>query len=329
MLSQHSLGSVPVFALLAFAAGCDRHEAPVAPPHLGDVVAQSVSGTIAFTSSRDGNNEIYVMNADGSGVTRLTDNPAIDQDPAWSPDGTRLAFTSTRDGNYELYVMNADGSGVTRLTTDPARDQHPAWCGTRIAFDSDRYLQQMPDIYVMNDDGTGVTQLTISSTFDQYPAWSPSCEQIAYTADPFGHAWIVLMNADGSGGHNLVFDADKNRFPAWSPDGTRIAFSTDRDSPGNNTDIYLVNADGTQPTRVTPWSDFRVEFRWYDLPAWSPDGTQIAFQRIFGVSPPGTYVINVDGSGLTQLGDGVFNRPAWTGPSAPTPTARAMTPRSR
>src|SRR5258705_13537728 len=72
------------------------------------------------------------MNADGSGVTRLTDTPAADGDPAWSPDGTRLAFTSTRDGNSEIYVMNADGSGVTRLTSDPNRDGQPAWCATGI-----------------------------------------------------------------------------------------------------------------------------------------------------------------------------------------------------
>ncbi|UCC48931.1 MAG: PD40 domain-containing protein, partial [Gemmatimonadota bacterium] len=76
---------------------------------------------------RDGNYEIYVMNADGSNPVRLTDNPAGDYEPAWSPDGTRIAFMSYRDGNYEIYVMEADGSNPARLTDNPAGDNHPAW----------------------------------------------------------------------------------------------------------------------------------------------------------------------------------------------------------
>ena len=80
------------------------------------------------------------MNADGSGVTRLTVNDAVDSSPAWSPDGRRIAFDSTRDGNFEIYVMNADGSGVTRLTNNDAWDWYPDWSpdGRRIAFDSNR-----------------------------------------------------------------------------------------------------------------------------------------------------------------------------------------------
>src|SRR5216117_1854859 len=91
-----------------------------------DTPAWSPDGTrIAFTSARDGNWEIYVMNADGSNATRLTDNGA--QMPAWSPDGTRIAFTSARDGNWEIYVMNADGSDPRNLTNNPAADGGAAW----------------------------------------------------------------------------------------------------------------------------------------------------------------------------------------------------------
>ena len=93
----------------------------------GPTSASPVTGRIAFASSRDGNREIYVMNADGSGLARLTDNRADDQAPAWSPDGRRIAFTSRRDGNLEIYVMNADGSGLTRLTNHLAEDWEPAW----------------------------------------------------------------------------------------------------------------------------------------------------------------------------------------------------------
>ncbi len=84
-------------------------------------------GQIAFVSNRDGNFEVYVMDTDGSNQTRLTNNPAIDEGPAWSPDGTKIAFRSDRDGNFEVYVMDTDGSNQTRLTNNPAFDSFPAW----------------------------------------------------------------------------------------------------------------------------------------------------------------------------------------------------------
>lgn len=82
---------------------------------------------IAFTSDRDGGTGIYVMNADGSGPTRLTDSPAGDFLPTWSADGSKIAFISSRDGNREVYVINADGSGQTNLTKNPAYDVAPTW----------------------------------------------------------------------------------------------------------------------------------------------------------------------------------------------------------
>ena len=82
---------------------------------------------IAFVSERDGNREIYVMSADGSAVRRLTDHPAADVYPAWSPDGARIAFVSERDGNADIYVMNADGTAPQRLTNSPAEEAFPAW----------------------------------------------------------------------------------------------------------------------------------------------------------------------------------------------------------
>ena len=97
---------------------------------------------LAFSSSRDGDDEIYVMNADGTDQTRLTNNPASDGAPAWSPDGAKIVFQSNRDGNREIYVMSANGSGQIRLTNNPAADSNPAWSpdGSTIAFDSDRDL---------------------------------------------------------------------------------------------------------------------------------------------------------------------------------------------
>ena len=125
-------------------------------------------------STRDGNAEIYVMNADGTGQTRLTINGAIDIHPAWSPDGTKLAFESNRDGNFEIYVMNADSTGQTRLTINGAIDSDPAWSpsGTKLAFDSNR--DGPFRIYLMNANGSAQTARTSGRGDDIEPAWSPA-----------------------------------------------------------------------------------------------------------------------------------------------------------
>jgi len=91
-------------------------------------VAQALTGKIAFESDRAGNyDDIYLMNADGSGVTRLTHNLAWDGSPAWSPDGSKIAFESYRTGNGDIYAVNTDGTAITRLTRNVAPDGQPAW----------------------------------------------------------------------------------------------------------------------------------------------------------------------------------------------------------
>jgi Tol biopolymer transport system component len=100
---------------------------------------QADRGRIVFVSNRGGNNDIYVMWPDGSGVVNLTNHPASDRLPSWSPDGSRIAFRSTRDRNAEIYVMNDDGSNVVRVTFHPAVDTSPSWTPDgRVLFSSNR-----------------------------------------------------------------------------------------------------------------------------------------------------------------------------------------------
>jgi Tol biopolymer transport system component len=236
---------------------------------------------IAFESTRDDPSpglcapnclyQIYVMNADGSGVTRLTNNQANDLFPAWSPDGARLAFASGRDGNWEIYVMNAGGGGEERLTNNPAEDFSPAWSpdGTRLAFDTNRDGNY--EIYVMNADGGGAKNLTNSPGEDISPAWSPDGTRLAFVSNRDGGWGLYVMQANGGGLVRLTNDQAEVDRPAWSPDGQRIVFSSTRDepSPGDcdpdcNQEIYVLNADGSGLARLTdnPAHDWD--------PAWFP-----------------------------------------------------------
>jgi Tol biopolymer transport system component len=145
-------------------------------PYDDDPVWSPDGKLIAFVSNRDGNDEIYVMNADGSNQRRLTDTPSSDSEPNWSPDGKYIAFDSNRDGNTEIYVMNADGSNQRRLTNDTIDNFQPDWSpdGKNIAFVSNRDGNR--EIYVMNADGSNQTRLTNNTVSDYDPVWSPQLE---------------------------------------------------------------------------------------------------------------------------------------------------------
>ena len=256
---RHVIHSVHVQALdqvsLSVAASSSSTApapAPTLPP---------ASGRIAFSSDRGENWDIYVMNADGSDVRRLTHNPATDGAPSWSPDGRRIAFHSHRDGNWNIYVMNADGSDEEQLTDNEANDEHPNWSsdGQRIVFHSNRGGDY--ETYVMNADGSGETRLTDNVWKDWHPHWSPDGRRNVFELDGDGDYELYVRNADGSGERRLTNNLAKDWAPGWSPDGRRIVFCSDRDG---NDEIYVMNADGAGVRRLTDNTARDWE------PSWSP-----------------------------------------------------------
>ncbi|MDP9343257.1 MAG: LpqB family beta-propeller domain-containing protein [Actinomycetota bacterium] len=228
-----------------------------------------VNAQIAFTTDRDGNQEIYGMSFDGTGQTNLTSNAAADYQAAFSPDGSTIAFVSERDGNPEIYTMKADGTGLLRLTDDPAADTDPAWSanGTRIYFASDRGGNQ--DVYSMAADGSGVLRLTDDPGKDYGPVGSPDGKSIAFVSERDANPEIYTMAPDGTGQKRLTNNQATDTHPDWAPDGQSLVFATDRDA---NFEVYSMKVDGSTPTNLTNSSTSADT-----NPVYAPGGNWILF----------------------------------------------------
>jgi len=219
---------------------------------------------IAFKSRRDGNNELYVMKADGSGETRLTSSPAVSEgQPAWSPDGTRLLYRKTPDNpitqNADLWQIDVNPAApnprpVLERTGD---ERYPSWSpdGTKVVFRGDHDLVDHSgdeELYLMNADGTGVVQLTNNNVFDSAPAFSPDGSRILFeSARDSGDALrldIYVMDTDGGNVRRLTSDPAHDEGAVFSPDATKILFTSER---GGSSDIYVMKADGSGVRRRT------------------------------------------------------------------------------
>jgi TolB protein len=264
---------------------------------------------IGFVSDREGEsrprcidafgcqNEIYVMNADGSDqhpLTRTLSDYGLSAS-AWSPDGRQIVFQSS----FQVYVVNTDGSHLQKLKRAPTGAMSgngltPNWSpdGRRIAFAGERGITG-DAIFLMDADGKGQTRLTRNPNRDDFtPAWSPDGRKIAFSSAPGDNFHIYVVNTDGSKQRTLMRQAADDILPAWSPDGREIAFARER---GNGKgQLYAMNADGSNQHRLTR---DRAD---NSFPAWSPDGRKIAFASERGGTSQ-IYVMNADGSNQRPL----------------------------
>jgi TolB protein len=235
---------------------------------------------IAFVSQRDGNREIYVMDAGcvdlpegcAQNAVNITRHPADDWTPAWSPDGQQLAFSSLRDGGWEVYVLDTAcldnpescRDNLQQITADGNLNISPVWSpdGSRFAFNSKAAGNW--DIYTMAPDGSDIRQVTTAPGNDLSPAWSPDGTQIAYEANQEGNVEIYVIDANGNGPPQNIsnYSTANDHGPTWSPDGQLLVFYSNREG---DWDIFSTTLDGRIVNDLT-----QTPNRDEQTPAWRP-----------------------------------------------------------
>ena len=273
-----------------------------------DVSSQTLQPCIAFASYRDGDMEIYAMEKDGTNQTNLTNNPADDWSPSWSPDGTKIAFFSDRNSGG-IYTMNADGSNVSLITHHNfAGDSILSWSpsGEHIAYCYDDKL------YIVASNGEYLQQISFSEIvgiscvdLHYYLAWAPDGSRLAFLGETaYSQESILVVDADGSGMIDVTPFWEAGSYPTWSRDGSKIAFAGECDPglrpegcPNYSLDLYVVEASGENHQMILsdfPWIGSGV--------SWSPDGTKLVFVACDDeIENCDLYSVNPDGSDLTRL----------------------------
>lgn len=248
--------------------------------------------------------QIYAINADGSGDTKLIESDIGLNHHSWSPDGNQLAAVGYIDGGFQtwsIFKFNFDGTDLTRLThIANVNDSEPIWSpdGSQIAFT--RILPNQNDrmeLWIMNAYGANAQYIGVEGFS---ATWSPDGSQFVYTSDKQDNHEIYMCNIDGTGEQRLTETAIDEQYATWSPDGTQIAYCASTgewNTPGNTPtyEIYIMNSDGSNVQQLT-------ENTSADIYRWSPDGSMLAFvSDRHSAGNWEVYIMNVDGTNVRRV----------------------------
>ncbi len=229
---------------------------------------------MVFLKFLEGREQLFIANVDGSNEQKLLAPLGVDiEDPAWSPDGTRIAYVRVAGSSKAMHVMNIDGSGDRIVTPSNQSPIHPAWTSDSSSIlyctDDDLHPPQKnsAEIYRLDVTSLKITTL-ISGGVNTYPVPSPDGMRVAFRKMLGTNSEVFVANIDGTGIRNLTNHPAFDGWPAWSPDGKRIAFASNRNSAYQ---IFVMHADGSNIKLVA-----NTEGR-ATAPQWSKDGRSIYF----------------------------------------------------
>ena len=269
---------------------------------------------VLFTSGRNADTDLWCVELKNGRVVQLTRGDWRNEKGRFSPDRKRIVYVSNQEGPRDLWLMDGDGKNPKRLTTDKRWYDHPDWspCGKRVVCTSNHDGANNNDIWLFEIATATWERLTDDTGSDSFPAWSPDGRQIAFASTRGGNEDIWVLDLATKSTRQLTTAPGRDFAPAWSPDGSKIAFVADRAtdlvdrvSSKPDLDVWIMNADGSNPTRVTgTWTDDRCV-------AWAPDGKALIYcasridegaERLMVVSPNGhgAHKVKVDRTPLER-----------------------------
>ncbi len=269
---------------LLFGTGCSR-ERPV--------------GKIVFTSSRDGNLEIYSMAGDGTHPQRLTNNSANDDSPVWSPDGNSILFASDRDGFWNIYEMNAGGTDIRQLTTGRETNIEPCWGkdGKTIGFISSRDTIS-GELYLMNHDGSNVRRITHGGLVKEAPALSPDGMHACITLNDRDVRSLAMVNLSTGLVEPLRVPGEYGQRAKFSVDGSTLVLSS---YVNGSFEVFTISSTGDNTLQVTRDGAHDV------YPTWGWETEEVIYVKHGGI-----YRRHLDTGKESMLSNGGDAKPDWT-----------------